>query len=89
MIFENISRFGPSTSMPASYRQVRDSLVRQFMLETGDDDDLPIDKGGDDHKANSKVLYRKKQPLRILNSVICTCVAGTNQKQNAITGIIK
>ena len=62
------------------------------MLETGEDDELPIDKsggGGDDGKTNSKVLYRKKQPLRLLNSVICTLVTGTNQKQNAITGIIK
>lgn len=59
------------------------------MLETGDDEDLPIDKGNDESKGNGKVLYRKKQPLRLLNSVISTCVAGTNQKQNAITGIIK
>jgi hypothetical protein len=59
------------------------------MLETGDDEDLPIDKSGDDSKGNSKVLYRKKQPLRLLNSVISTYVTGTNQKQNAITGIIK
>jgi hypothetical protein len=59
------------------------------MLETGDDEDLPIDKSGDDNKGNSKVLYRKKQPLRLLNSVISTYVTGTNQKQNAITGIIK
>ncbi|XP_046463268.1 sodium leak channel non-selective protein-like isoform X3 [Daphnia pulex] len=68
--------------------KVRDSFVRQFMLETGDDEDLPIDKSGDDSKGNSKVLYRKKQPLRLLNSVISTYVTGTNQKQNAITGII-
>lgn len=59
------------------------------MLETGDDEELQNDKGNEDNKANSKVLYRKKQPLRLLNSVICTCVSGTNQKQNAITGIIK
>lgn len=69
--------------------QVRDSFVRQFMLETGDDEDLPVDKSGEESKGNGKVLYRKKQPLRLLNSVISTCVAGTNQKQNAITGIIK
>lgn len=59
------------------------------MLESAEDDDAILDKGGDDSKANSKVLYRKKQPLRLLNSVNCTFVTGINQKQNAITSIIK
>ena len=69
--------------------KVRDSFVRQFMLEMGEDEDIPTDKGGEDGKSNNKVLYRKKQPLRLLNTVICTCVSGTDQKQSAITGIIK
>ena len=69
---------------------MRDSFVRQFMLESGDDEDTMMDKNiNDDNKSNSRVLYRKKQPLRLLNSVNCTSVTGTNQKQNAITSIIK
>lgn len=71
--------------------QVRESFVRQFMLETGEDEDNLISKcsGDDENKNNSKVLYRKKQPLRLLNSVNCTCIDGTALKQNAITAIIK
>ena len=42
--------------------KVRDSFVRQFMLEMGEDEDIPTDKGGEDGKSNNKVLYRKKQP---------------------------
>lgn len=74
-----------------TWLQVRDSFVRQFMLETGDDEDNLVSKssGDDDNKINSKMLYRKKQPLRLLNSVNCTCINGTVQKQNAITAIIK
>ena len=59
------------------------------MLESGEDDDVMIDKGGDDNKSNNRVLYRKKQPLRLLNSVNAISVPGTNQKQIAITRIIK
>lgn len=61
------------------------------MLETGEEDDNLISKSNadDDSKNNSKVLYRKKQPLRLLNSVNCACINGTTLKQNAITAIIK
>jgi hypothetical protein len=61
------------------------------MLESGDDEDtMMMDKNlNDDNKTNSRVLYRKKQPLRLLNSVNCSSVTGTDQKQNAITSIIK
>ena len=59
------------------------------MLESADDDDVLIDKGNEDNKNNSRVLYRKKQPIRLLNSVNSTYVTSNNQKQNAITSIIK
>ena len=59
------------------------------MLESGDDEDCLIDKSSDELKGNSKVLYRKKQPLRLLNNISSSYVSGTNQKQNAISGIIK
>ena len=69
--------------------KVRDSFVRQFMLESGDDEEALADKGFDGNKENSRVLYRKKQPLRLMNNVNVTCVPGTDQKQLAISGIIR
>lgn len=59
------------------------------MLESGDDDEAQTDKSGDESKELARVLYRKKQPLRLLNSVNLACVAGADLKQNAISNIIK
>ena len=59
------------------------------MLESGEDEDCLINKTSDESKGNSKVLYRKKQPLRLLNNISNSYVSGTNQKQYAISGIIE
>ena len=42
--------------------KVRDSFVRQFMLESGDDEEALTDKGFDGNKENSRVLYRRSSP---------------------------
>lgn len=68
---------------------MRDSFVRQFMLESGEDEDCLLNKTSDESKGNSTVLYRKKQPLRLLNNISNSYVSGTNQKQYAISGIIE
>ena len=60
------------------------------MLESGDEEEVLTDKSFNGNKeAATKVLYRKKQPLRLLNNVNVTCVPSTDQKQLAVSGIIK
>ncbi len=61
------------------------------MLESADDEEVLVAGkpfGGDANGAGC-VLYRKKQPLRLLNNVNVTCVPGNHQKQQAISGIIR
>lgn len=67
--------------------QVRDSFMRQFVFELGDDENEGVKKVTE--VFDSKVVYRKQRPIKLLNNLPKVRHVNTDLRKAAITYIIK
>lgn len=71
--------------------KVRESFMRQFVYETEDDEncsDCVIKKISDDIY-DSKIVYRKKKPLKVLINLPKVRVVNSKLKKTSVAHIIK
>lgn len=67
--------------------KVRDSFMRQFVFELGDDENEGVKKITEIF--DSKVVYRKQRPIKLLNNLPKVRHVNTDLRKAAITYIIK
>ncbi|VEN39964.1 unnamed protein product [Callosobruchus maculatus] len=69
--------------------KVRESFMRQFVYENEEEDSTEISiKKANDDVFDTKVIYRKQKPLKVLNELPKVRVATTKLKKTAVSQII-
>lgn len=69
--------------------KVRESFMRQFVYETEDDENSEAGIKKVEEVFDSKIIYRKQKPLKILNDLPKVRVVNTKLKKTSISHIIK
>nr|CAH7755461.1 unnamed protein product [Callosobruchus chinensis] len=69
--------------------KVRESFMRQFVYENEEEDSTEVSiKKANDDVFDTKVIYRKQKPLKVLNELPKVRVATTKLKKTAVSQII-
>lgn len=69
--------------------KVRESFMRQFVYETEDDENSEAGIKKVEEVFDSKIIYRKQKPLKILNDLPKVRAVNTKLKKTSISHIIK
>jgi hypothetical protein len=84
---------------PVSLLQVRESFMRQYLEEEGEEEDVPLTKGRSMRVAvaptgalldpSTAIAFRKRRPVRLIASISFPRNADADQKRVGIANIIR